>query len=119
MKKFAAILLSAAVIAPLATPVMAQPAHERNEGPGERGGGHDRHDSDRRGGKGQAGGYKSFGKGDRFDSRHARNYQQVDYRKYKRLKAPPRGYRYVRSGNDVLLITAAGVVAAVTAGVFR
>jgi Ni/Co efflux regulator RcnB len=65
--------------------------------------------------------YKSFRKGQRFDRRYARNYQVVDYHRYgKRLKAPPRGYHYVRSGNDVLLVgVTSGIVAAVVSGVFR
>lgn len=64
--------------------------------------------------------YKTFRKGDRFDRNHARNYQQVDYRKYRNVKAPPRGYQYVRSGNDLLLVgITSGVVSAVTTGMFR
>ena len=55
-------------------------------------------------------------KGERFDSRYARNYHQIDYRRYHRLKAPPRGYRYVQSGNDALLVgITSGVIAAVIA----
>ncbi|EIZ80761.1 hypothetical protein WSK_0734 [Novosphingobium sp. Rr 2-17] len=140
MKKFAAILLSAALVAPLATPTMAQPAQQSRDDRDDRGGPAKGRDQDRkgqaqgpnqggegrgsnqaRGGRdqGPAGGYKSFRKGERFDSGRARNYQSVDYRRYKNLKAPPRGYRYVRSGNDVLLISAAGVVAAVSSGMFR
>src|ERR1700712_2155915 len=39
-------------------------------------------------------------RGERFDWQRARNYQQInDYRRY-HLKTPPRGYHYVRSGND-------------------
>lgn len=130
MKKFAAILLSAALVAPLASPTLAQPADKPNQGPDGR------EDRDSRGGRGgptavghseqargrdqgPAGGYKAFRKGEKFDSRRARHYQAVDYRRYKRLKAPPKGYRYVRSGDDILLISAAGVVAAVTSGMFR
>jgi len=60
--------------------------------------------------------YKSWRKGERFDSRYARNYHQIDYRRYHRLKAPPRGYRYVQSGNDALLVgITSGVIAAVIA----
>jgi Ni/Co efflux regulator RcnB len=60
--------------------------------------------------------YKNWKKGQRFDSRYARNYRQIDYRRYHRLKAPPRGYRYVQSGNDALLVgVTSGIIAAVIA----
>jgi Ni/Co efflux regulator RcnB len=60
--------------------------------------------------------YRSWKKGQRFDSRYARNYRQIDYRRYNRLKAPPRGYRYVQSGNDALLVgVTSGIIAAVIA----
>ena len=59
-------------------------------------------------------------KGERFDSRYARNYRQIDYRQYRGLKAPPRGYRYVRSGNDAVLVgITSGVIAAVFANLVR
>jgi Ni/Co efflux regulator RcnB len=59
-------------------------------------------------------------KGQRFDSRYARNYRQVDYRQHRNLKAPPRGYRYVQSGNDAVLVgITSGVIAAVLAGALR
>lgn len=133
MKKFAAILLSAALVAPLASPTLAQPADRPNQKAESRSG---REDRDGREGRddsnaarpgeqargrdqGPARSYKAFRKGEKFDSRRARNYQAIDYRRYKRLKAPPKGYRYVRAGDDILLISAAGVVAAVTSGAFR
>ncbi|MFL9841957.1 RcnB family protein [Sphingomonas sp. ST-64] len=59
-------------------------------------------------------------RGDRFDYRQARNYRQIDYRQYRGLKAPPRGYRYVQSGNDVVLVgITSGIVAAVLANLIR
>ena len=59
-------------------------------------------------------------KGDRFDSRQATNYRTVDYRNYRSLKAPPRGYRWVQSGNDAVLIgITSGVVSSVVSGLFR
>ncbi|HWU94485.1 MAG TPA: RcnB family protein [Sphingomonas sp.] len=59
-------------------------------------------------------------KGERFDSRQARNYRQIDYRKYRGLKAPPRGYRYVQSGNDAVLVgITSGIIAAVITGAIR
>jgi Ni/Co efflux regulator RcnB len=59
-------------------------------------------------------------KGERFDSRQARNYRQIDYRQYRGLQAPPRGYRYVQSGNDAVLVgITSGIVAAVFASMIR
>jgi len=59
-------------------------------------------------------------KGERFDSRQARNYRVVsDYRGH-HLKAPPPGYHYVQSGNDALLVgITSGVIAAVLSGALR
>jgi len=60
--------------------------------------------------------YRAWKKGQRFDSRYARNYRQIDYRRYHGLKAPPRGYRYVQSGNDAVLVgITSGIIAAVIA----
>ncbi|QDX25271.1 hypothetical protein FPZ54_04000 [Sphingomonas suaedae] len=62
----------------------------------------------------------SWKRGDRFDYRQARNYRQIDYRHYRGLKAPPRGYRYVQSGNDVVMVgITSGIVAAVLANLIR
>lgn len=59
-------------------------------------------------------------KGERFDSRQARNYRVVNDYRGRHLKAPPRGYHYVQSGNDALLVgVTTGVIAAVLAGVLR
>lgn len=59
-------------------------------------------------------------KGERFDSRKARNYRQIDYRKYRGLKAPPRGYRYVQSGNDAVLVSiSTGIIASIFANAIR
>lgn len=107
MKKFTAALIAAALVAPglAAVPAMAQPA---------------RHDDHRKTVVTKKVTYKTFRKGERFDRSHARNYQVVDYRKYRNVKAPPRGYHYVRSGNDLLLVgVTSGIVSAVTAGMFR
>ncbi|MEO8375990.1 MAG: RcnB family protein [Sphingomonas bacterium] len=59
-------------------------------------------------------------RGERFDYRRARNYQVLNnYRGY-RLKAPPRGYHYVRSGNDAVLIgITSGIIAGIFAGAIR
>lgn len=64
--------------------------------------------------------YRTWRAGQRFDRRYARNYRVVDYRQYraKRLYAPGRGQRWVRSGNDALLIASNGNVVRVIARVF-
>jgi Ni/Co efflux regulator RcnB len=60
--------------------------------------------------------YRRWSKGQRFDSRYAQNYRVIDARAY-RLHDAPRGYRWVRSGNDAVLIgITTGLVAAVMAG---
>ena len=59
-------------------------------------------------------------RGERFDYRRAHNYRVInDYRFY-RLRTPPRGYHYVRSGNDAVLVgITSGVIASVLAGAIR
>lgn len=66
--------------------------------------------------------YRAWHRGERFDRRHAANYRQVDWRQYRgrHLYAPPRGYRWVQSGNDALLVAvASGVIGAVIGGALR
>ena len=64
--------------------------------------------------------YRTWRKGQRFDQRYARNYRQIDYRQYRGLRAPPRGYRYVQSGNDAVLVgITSGLIAAVVADAIR
>ena len=59
-------------------------------------------------------------RGQRFDSRYARNYRQVDYRQHRGLRAPPRGYRYVQSGNDAVLVgVTSGIIAAIFSNILR
>ena len=61
-----------------------------------------------------------FRKGEKFDRPRARNYRVVHYRSYRQLKAPPRGYHYVQSGNDVLLVgITSGIVSAVVSNLIR
>lgn len=44
----------------------------------------------------------------------------MDYRQHKGLKAPPRGYHYVRSGDDIVLVGITnGVVASIMGGAFH
>ena len=58
--------------------------------------------------------------GQRMPSYYRSNQYVVnDYNRYG-LRAPPRGYHYVRSGNDVVLATiAGGLITAVIAGLFN
>lgn len=63
---------------------------------------------------------RKWQRGQRFDQRYARNYRQVDYRQHRGMKAPPRGYRYVQSGNDAVLVSVTtGIIAAVLMNVLR
>ena len=53
-------------------------------------------------------------KGQRFDQRRARNYRQIDYRQYRGLRAPPRGYRWQRVDDSyILAAVATGLIASV------
>ena len=65
---------------------------------------------------------RRWAKGQRFDRRYAQNYRQVDYRSYRGrgLYAPPRGYQWVQSGNDAVLVAlASGLIGAVIGGAIR
>jgi len=65
--------------------------------------------------------HRNWKRGERFDYRYARNYRVVtNYRSYHRLYAPPRGYHWVRSGNDAVLVAiTGGLIGAVVAGAFN
>lgn len=106
MKKF---ILSAIAATLVASPIAATAAApQRNDA------GYDRR------GNGRQQEYRSWRKGQRFDQRYARNYRQIDYRQYRGLRAPPRGYRYVQSGNDAVLVgITSGLIASVFAGAIR
>ncbi len=57
--------------------------------------------------------------GQRMPSYYTQGYVVNDYGRYG-LRAPPRGYQYVRSGNDVVLAAVAGgLITAVIAGLFN
>ncbi|ODU70302.1 MAG: hypothetical protein ABT11_08765 [Novosphingobium sp. SCN 66-18] len=124
MKKIFSAAIALAMVLPAATPAMADPPRHQN-------GRYDnnRHDNDRRDIRHddrRAGPAYSryqpnpFRKGQRFEQRRAPNYRVIDYRRYHRLHAPPRGYRWVQSGNDALLVgIATGVIASVVAGTFN
>ena len=67
--------------------------------------------------------YRKWNRGQRFDRRYAQNYREVpNWQQYRgrRLYAPPRGYHWVRSGNDAVLVAVAGgLIGAVLAGAFN
>lgn len=64
--------------------------------------------------------YRNWRRGERFDRRYAQNYRQIDYRQYRGLRAPPRGYQYYQSGNDAVLVAvASGLIGAVIGGALR
>ena len=61
--------------------------------------------------------HRKWSRGQRFDHRWAPNYRVIAQPHYYRLHAPPRGHRWVQSGNDAVLIAlTTGIVAAVIAG---
>jgi Ni/Co efflux regulator RcnB len=137
MKKF---ILAALVATITATPVLAAPdwgnndrgRHEQRYGNHDRNDRHDRngrydrndrfdrHDRfDRNDRRGRTE-YRSWSRGQRFDSRYAYNYRVIDNPRYYRLNAAPRGYRWVRSGNDAVLVgITSGIIASVIANSIR
>lgn len=104
MNKITTTFIAAALAVPaFAGTAMAAPGHgpANNHGP-------DNHQMDH------------WNKGEKFDQRRASHYQVVEYHQHRGLKAPPRGYHYVRSGNDILLVgITSGVVASILGGAFR
>lgn len=111
MKTPIALVLAAALLAPSA-PAFAQPS--RHDGSGR---GYDQRDY--RGPQAHRP-FVQFRKGERFDRRRAPNYAVVDYHRYRRLSPPPRGYHWVRSGNDAVLVAiTTGIVASVIVGAMR
>ncbi|QDK31615.1 RcnB family protein [Sphingomonas sp. IC081] len=117
MRKFTAALLAAAIVVPsLAAPAMAQPG-KPNQGHSNQGHSNQGHATPA---KKLSQTPHRFKKGEKFDRSRASHYQTVDYRKYRNVKAPPKGYHYVRSGNDLLLVgITSGLVAAVTMNMFH
>jgi len=66
--------------------------------------------------------FRGWQRGQRFDRNRAQNYRELDYRQYRgrHLYAPPRGYHWVRSGNDAVLVAvSSGIIGAVLAGALR
>ena len=64
--------------------------------------------------------YRNWQQGQRFDSRYAYNYRVISNPGFYRLHDAPRGYRWVQSGSDAVLIgLTSGIVAAVMANMIR
>jgi Ni/Co efflux regulator RcnB len=58
-------------------------------------------------------------RGDRFDRRYASNYRMISNPYHYHLRAAPRGYRWVQSGNDAVLIAiTSGIIGALVANAF-
>ncbi|PEQ10552.1 hypothetical protein B2G71_21765 [Novosphingobium sp. PC22D] len=129
MKKLA--LVTAAFATVFSTAAMAAPSYGQNNGRAGHGveQRHDSHqdnrnsssraeqrrDNERQVYKTSTHGWK---KGDRFDSRKAANFRVISQPKAYGLKDAPRGYRWVQSDNDVVLVAiTSGVVAAVLSNI--
>jgi Ni/Co efflux regulator RcnB len=62
---------------------------------------------------------RNWRKGERFDSRYAANYRVISNPRAYRLHDAPRGYRWVRSNNDAVLVAiASGLIGAVLGNAF-
>jgi Ni/Co efflux regulator RcnB len=61
--------------------------------------------------------YRAWRRGDRLPRYYRDHYRVVDYRDYRRLRAPPRGYHYVRDDRGELLLVgiATGVILGIIA----
>jgi Ni/Co efflux regulator RcnB len=119
MKKFILAALAATVAV---TPVLAAPGQNHNdrsryEQRNDRNDRHDRFDRNDRRDQNQ---YRSWNRGQRFDSRYARNYRVISTPRSYRLYDAPRGYRWVQSGNDAVLVgITSGIIASVLANAIR
>lgn len=62
---------------------------------------------------------RRWNRGDRFDSRYASNYMVVSNPYAYNLRPAPYGYRWVRSGNDAVLVAiASGIIGALVGNAF-
>jgi Ni/Co efflux regulator RcnB len=109
MKKFLIGAMAAAVaISGTAAPALANPFH----------GGHDRVIVKQVVVKQPR--HHSWRKGDRFDRRYARDYRVISNPRMYRLHNAPRGYHWVRSGHDAVLVgITSGIIAAIMANAIR
>ena len=137
MKKLLAGLAAASMVA---TPALAQPFQGRDHGPSARSGQPSRAVTPNRGYNQPRANqqrfnqqrfgqqryspprvqYRNFQRGERFDARYARNYRVISQPSAYRLYNAPRGYQWVQSGNDALLVgLAGGVIATILANVLN
>jgi len=64
--------------------------------------------------------HRNWQRGQRFDSRYATNYRVIGNPRAYRLQDAPRGYRWVQSGNDAVLVgITSGIIASVLANMIR
>jgi len=64
--------------------------------------------------------YRNWKRGERFDYRHARNYRVIGNPHAYGLRPAPRGYRWVQSDNNAVLVgLTSGIIAAVMANAIR
>jgi Ni/Co efflux regulator RcnB len=121
MKKTLSALMLATMLMPAMA--MAQPGHDDRRGPdhGPAMRGPAMHGPAMNGPAMRGpGGFHRFNKGERFDRTRAMNYSNIDYRRYRGLRAPPRGYHWVRNGNDAVLVAiSTGIIASVIAGAIQ
>jgi Ni/Co efflux regulator RcnB len=62
---------------------------------------------------------RKWARGQRFDSRYAARYRVIQNPRAYRLNDAPRGYRWVQSGNDAVLVAiTSGIIGAVLANMF-
>jgi Ni/Co efflux regulator RcnB len=62
---------------------------------------------------------RKWARGQRFDQRYARNYREIRNPRAYRLNDAPRGYRWVQSGNDAVLVAiASGIIASILSNRF-
>jgi Ni/Co efflux regulator RcnB len=62
---------------------------------------------------------RKWARGQRFDSRYAHNYRVISNPRAYRLHDAPRGYRWVQSGNDAVMVAiASGLIGAVLSNAF-
>lgn len=119
MKKFILAALAATVAA---TPVLAAPDYGHNDRgrQEQRYDRHDRNDRFDRHDRGDRAQYRNWSRGQRFDSRYASNYRVIGNPRFYRLHDAPRGYRWVQSGNDAVLVgITTGIIASVLANAIR
>lgn len=64
--------------------------------------------------------YRTWRKGERFDRRYASRYTVINNPRAYRLYNAPRGYHWVRSGNDAVLVAiTSGIIGAVIGNALR